>query len=187
MTVDGERTEFSLQRKLEARLWDDYRKRGKGRSPYITSLNSYLDQTYRGLFETYRELMLEGKVITPLKVKSRYFGVDEKSKTLKEFIDYHNATMYTSIKAGTRKNYFSTERCIDQFLKEKYKVEDIQLKKLDYSFIMDFEQYLRSYRISTRRACNNNGVMKHMERLKKMSRLAVRLGWVTKDPSKITN
>lgn len=30
--------------------------------------------------------------------------------------------------------------------------------------------------------CTNNGAMKHMERLKKMSRLAVRLEWLDKDP-----
>lgn len=30
--------------------------------------------------------------------------------------------------------------------------------------------------------CANNGTMKHMERLKKMSRLAVKLEWLDKDP-----
>src|SRR5665811_716304 len=44
------------------------------------------------------------------------------------------------------------------------------------------DQYVRKYKPSTRTGCTNNGAMKHMERLKKMSKLAVRLDWVDKDP-----
>ncbi len=80
------------------------------------------------------------------------------------------------------KNYYSTERCIKKFLEEEYRVEDIPLKKLNYRFIVDFEQYVREYKPATRSGCANNGAMKHMERLKKMSRLGVRLEWLDKDP-----
>jgi len=126
--------------------------------------------------------MVEEKVITPLAIKARFFGEDDGGKTLKQLIAYHNGTMHTSLRPGTRKNYHITERCINLFLKEEYGVEDIKLKKLNYRFISDFEQYLRKYRPSTRTKCTNNGAMKHMERLKKMSRLGVRLDWIAKDP-----
>jgi len=127
-------------------------------------------------------MMAEEKVITPLSIKARFFGEDEGGKTLKQLIAYHNGTMHTSLRPGTRKNYHITERCVGLFLKEEYGIEDIKLKKLNYRFISDFEQYLRKYRPSTRTKCTNNGAMKHMERLKKMSRLAVRLDWIVKDP-----
>nr|WP_321411865.1 site-specific integrase [uncultured Allomuricauda sp.] len=182
ITVDGERTDFSINREIKANLWDNNRKRGKGFSNYVISLNKYLDQIYTGLHEAHRLLMAEEKVITPLAIKARFFGEDEGGKTLKQLIAYHNGTMHTSLRPGTRKNYHITERCINLFLKEEYGIEDIKLKKLNYRFISDFEQYLRKYRPSTRTKCTNNGAMKHMERLKKMSRLAVRLDWITKDP-----
>ena len=174
--------EFSLQRKLEVYLWDGYRKRGRGSSSYVMSLNRYLDQVYAGLYESHRKLMLEDKNITPQTIKSEYFGEEERGSTLKELIAYHNKIMYTSLSPGTRKTYFITERCIDQFLREEYHMEDIKLKRLNYKLILDFEQYLRSYRPSTKTVCNNNGAMKHLERLKKMSRLAVNMEWLTKDP-----
>jgi len=126
--------------------------------------------------------MAEEKVITPQSIKARFFGEDEGGKTLKQLIAYHNGTMHTSLRPGTRKNYHITERCVGLFLKEEYGIEDIKLKKLNYRFISDFEQYLRKYRPSTRTKCTNNGAMKHMERLKKISRLAVRLDWIAKDP-----
>lgn len=182
ITVDGERMEFSLQKKLEEHLWNGDNKRGKGHSPYVRSLNSYLDQVYTGLHEAHRTLVLDREKITPLAIKQRYMGIWDNGRTLKDLISYHNGTMYTSIKPGTQKNYHSTERCIDQFLLEEYKVSDILLRKLNHKFIMDFEQYLRQYTPSTRSMCNNNGAMKHMERLKKMSRLAVKLGWLDRDP-----
>ncbi|WP_318312560.1 site-specific integrase [Flagellimonas crocea] len=182
ITIDGERTDFSINREIKAKLWDNNRKRGKGYSNYVISLNKYLDQIYTGLHEAHRLLMAEDKVITPLAIKARFFGEDEGGKTLKQLIAYHNGTMHTSLRPGTRKNYHITERCISLFLKEEYGIEDIKLKKLNYRFLSDFEQYLRKYRPSTRTKCTNNGAMKHMERLKKMSRLAVRLEWVSKDP-----
>ncbi|THV57057.1 site-specific integrase [Flagellimonas alvinocaridis] len=182
ITIDCERTDFSINREIKANLWDNNRKRGKGFSNYVVSLNKYLDQIYTGLHEAHRLMMAEEKVITPLGIKARFFGEDEGGKTLKQLIAYHNGTMHTSLRPGTRKNYFITERCIGLFLKEEYGIEDIKLKKLNFRFISDFEQYLRKYRPSTRTRCTNNGAMKHMERLKKMSRLAVRMEWLSKDP-----
>lgn len=182
ITIDGERTDFSINREIKANLWDNNRKRGKGFSSYVISLNKYLDQIYTGLHEAHRLMMAEEKVITPISIKARFFGEDEGGKTLKQLIAYHNGTMHTSLRPGTRKNYHITERCVGLFLKEEYGMEDIKLKKLNYRFISDFEQYLRKYRPSTRTKCTNNGAMKHMERLKKMSRLAVRLDWIAKDP-----
>ncbi len=182
ITIDGERTDFSINREIKSNLWDNSRKRGKGFSSYVISLNKYLDHIYTGLHEAHRLLMVEEKVITPLAIKARFFGEDDGGKTLKQLIAYHNGTMHTSLRPGTRKNYHITERCINLFLKEEYGVEDIKLKKLNYRFISDFEQYLRKYRPSTRTKCTNNGAMKHMERLKKMSRLAVRMEWLSKDP-----
>lgn len=95
--------------------------------------------------------------------------------------------MLTALRKGTMKNYYSTERCIKEFLKKEKGVEDIPFKKLDYGFIVDFEQYIRTYRPATRMGCANTGTMKHRELLKKMSRLAVQLEWLEKDPLSILN
>jgi len=54
---------------------------------------------------------------------------------------------------------------------------------LNYSFISGFEHFLRNL-VPTdhKRALNNNGVMKHIERLRKMVNMAVRMDWLPKDP-----
>jgi integrase len=81
------------------------------------------------------------------------------------------------------KNYFTTERYIKRYLKKRLKTNDIYLKQLSYKFIIDFEQFLRTGKsINRSQPLNNNGVMKHLERLKKMMNLALRLEWIEKDP-----
>ena len=182
VTVDGKRAEFSLNRELPVSLWDEKRKRGKGFSRYVISLNKYLDQVFTGLHEAHRQLLQEEVDITSAGIKARYLGEDDRGKSLLDLISYHNTSMLSVLRKGTMKNYYSTERCIKEFLNEKMGVEDIPLKKLNYGFIVDFEQYIRKYKPATRMGCTNNGAMKHMERLKKMSRLAVKLEWLEKDP-----
>lgn len=182
ITVDGKRAEFSLNRELSVSLWDEKRKRGKGFSKYVISLNKYLDQVFTGLHEAHRQLLQEEVDITSAGIKARYLGEDERGKTLLDLITYHNTSMLTVLRKGTIKNYYTTERCIKEFLEEERGIKDITLKKLNYAFIVDYEQYIRKYKPKTRMGCANNGTMKHMERLKKMSRLAVKLEWLEKDP-----
>ena len=142
VTVDGKRAEFSLNRELPVSLWDEKRKRGKGFSKYVISLNKYLDQVFTGLHEAHRQLLQEEVDITSAGIKSRYLGEDDRGKTLLDLITYHNTSMLTVLRKGTMKNYYSSERCIKEFLNEEKGVEDIPLKKLNYGFIVDFEQYI---------------------------------------------
>tara|TARA_R110002012_G_scaffold322018_1_gene553721 strand:+ start:24164 stop:25042 length:879 start_codon:yes stop_codon:yes gene_type:complete len=91
--------------------------------------------------------------------------------------------MVNVLKHGTMKNYYTTEKYLQKFLNHKQKVKDIYLKQLNYGFILDFEQYLRSYRNTNKQLMlSNNGVMKHLERFKKMINLAVKLEWMQKNP-----
>lgn len=135
------------------------------------------------LLDCHKQLLEEGKIVTANAVKARYLGDDDSHKTLTELIAYHNTTMVTVLKFGTLKNYYSTEKYLKKFLRQKMKVEDIYLKQLNYRFICDFEQFLRTYRDQKKKLMlSNNGTMKHLERFKKMVNLAIKLEWVTKNP-----
>ncbi len=183
ITVDGRRAEISLKRYTSVNVWDVSRGRVTGTTHKARLLNSYLDEVYVQILEAHKQLLSEGKMITAQAVKARYLGQDEQHKTLKELVKYHNTTMDSVLKYGTMKNYYSTERYLHKFLRDRFKTPDIYLKQLNYRFIADFEQYLRNYHPKkARRTCSNNGAMKHLERLMKMSNLAVKLEWLEKDP-----
>ncbi|WP_117885696.1 site-specific integrase [Aureibaculum luteum] len=183
ITVNQKRAEISLKRCIQVCNWDNFKARARGISQNSRILNKYLDHVYGQLLDCHKQLLEEFKVISPRAIKARYLGDDNQYKTLKQLVEYHNSNMTTTLKAGTMKNYFTTEKYLNSFLINQLKVDDIYLKQLNYRFIIDFENYLRN-RKSQRdiKMLNNNGAMKHLERLKKMVNLAVKLEWLTKDP-----
>jgi len=183
ITLNGNRTEMSLQRRVSIHLWDERKSRLKGKSPESFQVNNSLDRIYNKIYESFRELQAENKLLNVTSIKERYLGTDDSFKKLSELLDYHTENMETILKYGTMKNYYTTERYLYKFLKKQFKAEDIYLHQVNYKFITDFEHFLRIYKPNRKRkAPTNNGIMKHLERLKKLFNLALKLEWVEKDP-----
>ena len=183
ITVAGKRAEISLKRNIHVTQWDRTKTKGRGNSSKIKILNAYLDEVHSKLLRSHKELLGEDKIISSEAIKSRYLGEDDNSKTLRELISYHNGNMVRVLKVGTMKNYFTTEKYLHKFLLKKRKLKDIYLKQLDFRFITDFEHYLRNYKNTKKQlVLSNNGVMKHLERFKKIINLAIKLEWMTKNP-----
>ena len=85
-------------------------------------------------------------MITSQAVKARYLIEDDQHKTLMKLAEYHNTTIHSVLKPATMKNYYSTKKYLAMFLMEKRKTKDIYLKQLNYRFIADFQQYIRTYK-----------------------------------------
>ena len=109
-------------------------------------LNQYLDQVYTKILKCHAVLLERDEMVTAKAIKSLYLGHDEKYKSLKDLITYHNTRMTSVLRPGTMKNYYTTEKYIHSFLGEHLEVDDIYLKQLNYQFISDFELYLRTYK-----------------------------------------
>ncbi|MCM4161771.1 site-specific integrase [Antarcticibacterium flavum] len=184
ITVNKERIEISLKRDIEVTYWDTRAKRSNSRTPQAKALNKYLDQVYSDLLDCHTQLHIENKIITPKAIKARFLGEDQQQKSLLDIIDYHKTTMPDTLKWGTLKNYDTTEKYLKRFLGDRYKTTDIYLQEITYGFLIDFDQYLRkTSSINRSQPLKNNGIMKHLERLKKLLKLAVNLEWLEKDPS----
>ena len=149
ITIDGERREFSLKEWVPVNGWDGNHGRAKRTSPELITLNSYLEEIRGKIMNEYRELILNNKKVTAELLKRKFFGLDENSKTLLELIDYHNANMQGKLARGTLKNYYTTKKYIEKFLKEKKKRKDIYLSELSYQFLIEFEQFTRSTPLKT--------------------------------------
>ncbi|WP_158569073.1 phage integrase SAM-like domain-containing protein [Chitinophaga silvisoli] len=66
------------------------------------------------------------------------------------------------------KNYYTTERYLQLFIKKQYGTNDLLLRKLTFESITAIEHYVRTQPLKEHDKCTNNGAMKHMERLKKI-------------------
>ncbi|MDT0644992.1 site-specific integrase [Zunongwangia sp. F363] len=185
ITVNGKCSEMSLKRKTSVNEWDNSKGRLKGTTPRIKKLNSYVDQVYSQLLDTHKKLLDKDNLITAAKIKASYSGLDEDHKTIKDIVAYHNEKMKDVLKWGTLKNYHTTARYLEEFLKKKKKTDNVYLKHINYQFITEFEMFLRSYSPKkARKTCGTNGTMKHLERLKKLLNLAIKLEWLEKNPFK---
>lgn len=183
ITVNGKRAAISLNRKVLITDWDNDRNRAKGTGQKSRILNTYLDETYNQLFQAYQDLKSEHKQITARSIKARFLGLDAINRSVLDIISYHNEDMKGKLKWGTQKNYFTTQRYISRFLSKAYKSPDIQLRELDYDFILKFEKFLRGYIPQDhQRRMGNNTVMKHIERFRKLINLSRKLGWMERDP-----
>lgn len=183
ITVDKKCTDISIKRDILVCDWDILRIRARETHENLILLNSYLDDVRAEILNAHKQLHSERKLITAKAIKLRYLGEDELRMGLMDVVKYHNTNMAQSLKPGTMKNYYSTEKYLKSFLLDHFKTDDIFLIQLNYRFIVDFERYIRNYRPKKqRKTCSNNGAMKHLERLMKIANLAVRMEWLDKDP-----
>lgn len=184
ITVNGRRTEISLKSKVSINNWDEAKGRAKGKRQEIVKLNSHMEQVRSLIFDCYQELIQQNKPVSVDAVKAKYLGEDiEEAMTLLKMIEYHKQVAIGKLAPGTMKNYYTTENYLKKFVKHQYKKSDISLDELNYRFILDFENFLINYEsVDHHKSLNNNGVMKHMERLRKIVNMAVMMDLLEKDP-----
>jgi integrase len=183
ITVNGSRIDLSVKRSIEPGNWNANKGMAKGSREEIVRLNNFLEQYRSGIVESYQTLLLQKKLITAELVKNKFIGEDQADFTLCKLMHYHNTEQTQVLEPGTMKNYYTTQKYIKEFLKERFKTSDKYLSELTYKFITDFEYYLRNRKPEKgQKALQTNGVMKHIERFCKMVNLAVRLEWIERNP-----
>ena len=183
VTVNGRRAEISLRRQCHPESWDDRAHRIKGRNIEATVLNNYLDAKYSKLLQCYEDLLKEDGIITATAIKSRFLGADGTFKSLKDVLEHHKTTMGDVLKPGTLKNYGATEKYLLGYISAEHKTADIYLKNISYQFVTGFDKFLRRKKDKKGlKQLSNNGIMKHLERFKKLTNLSIKLGWLDKDP-----
>lgn len=183
ISVNRKKVNISLKRKVDVNRWDSSKQRVKGTGAKAKDLNLFLDQEYSRLVQIYQEIRYQGKVISPENVKARYFKEDQNLLTLEDIFLYHNENMFSKLKHNTSRLYQTSQNYIRLFIQKEYNRKDYYLGDLDYSFILKFENYLRSVKPRNyRKKLHHNAVMKHIQRLRKMVTLAFHLEWIDRDP-----
>jgi len=103
---------------------------------------------------------------------------------LLEIIADHNQKMNTLVgddyAEGTLKRYEVLYRHTQTFLKERLDKDDHDIRKIDFSFVSDYEFFLRSVR-----KMNNNSAVKHMKMLRKILSICLHRKWIELDPFQI--
>lgn len=186
ITVNKERIRFALKHQVKIDNWDAGRGGLKIKVAEAKETNAYLEQVKFTITTYYQQLQIAGKEVTAQLLKSMFLGEQtEETYSLSKLMDYHYETASAALTWSTLKHYAVTRRYLEKFLKEKRNTTDVKINEIDYKFIIDFETYLRNHKPKDhQRPMNNNGVMKHLIRLRKMTTLALKLTWISRDPFK---
>jgi integrase/recombinase XerD len=181
--LDGKSADISTKESIFPEHWGRRAERVNPKAKNANHVNSALDDISSEIKNTYRVLLQEGRFITVQAIKLRFLGEDTPLKSLKDLLKYHREKEIQKLATGTAKNYGSTEKYLLSFISEKHRTTDIPLTHINYAFVLDFENYLRNCKpLMKSQPLNNNGIMKHLERFKKMTTIACKLDCVKQDP-----
>jgi integrase/recombinase XerD len=144
ISIDGRSADVSLKRNIDLANWNPSSGHARGSREEVKMLNTYLDKVRNEISNHYSDLKFQKKPIHAEALKNLYCGLGQKEKTLLELIEYHNGYLKDSLEWGTMKNYFTTQNYIQMFLNKRLRIKDIPLSHLSYSFLVDFEIFLKS-------------------------------------------
>jgi site-specific recombinase XerD len=181
LTVNGQRAEFSLQKSIYDELWDHKNGKALGQTKLAKEFNSYLDFVRSKMLLKKRELEESNIDITAYVLRDYYLGIDNSDQTILTIFKEHNdkceGLINKDFAPGTVERYKTCYKHVSNFIKTKYKRDDIHLNEINPMFIRDFEYYLKV----TRKCCNNTTV-KYIKNFKKIILIALANGWMKANP-----
>ncbi|HVU84217.1 MAG TPA: site-specific integrase [Puia sp.] len=183
ITVNGQRLDQSIQRYVASNLWSTAAGRVKGNTDQARQINLYLDTLTSKVLKLEREMVLDGISVNFTNFREKWLGIAESARMLMEIFQQHNDQMEALIQAGkdfrpgTLDRYNTCRDHVRAFIRWKYRMEDIDIKRLNFEFATDLEFWLK-----TERRCSHNTTMKYISNLKKIVNSCIRKGWLTKDP-----
>ncbi len=182
VTVDGQRVEASVNLKTDLNSWSDIAGRSMGDEEKDFEINQRLDTIRMRIMQIYREMEFDKEDITAKKIVDRYIGKDEVEVImLLDVFREHNERCEKLIGNGmapaTVVRYRTSLRHTADFIKFKFKKDDIPIQEVNHKFITDYEFYLK-----TERNCCHNSATKYLKNFKKVIRIAIANEYITKDP-----
>jgi integrase len=180
-TVNGRRAETTASRECDPLQWNSAAGRMKGTKESVKSFNNYLDTLRAQVDDAHSAMVKAEEVITAESLKNRYLGKEENPKMLIEVFEEHNRRFEKLVGKETTKGTLSRYKIslshTQRFLKWRYNVSDISLRKVDHQFITDYDYWLRS-----ERNCGNNSAVKYIKNFKKIILLSLDNGWIDRNP-----
>ncbi|WP_339918056.1 Arm DNA-binding domain-containing protein [Yeosuana marina] len=100
ITIDQQRAEFSMNRKIEPDRWSSETGLAKGSSKEIQNLNRYISSVKSRVFSCQQQLIEQEEIITAVSLRNRFLGKDKPSKMLLRVFQDHNDQMEKLVGIG---------------------------------------------------------------------------------------
>lgn len=177
ITINGERSEISTNRKVNPALWNKTSERVNGRTEYSQIINSSLNSIIGKVERLFSNLDIKDEMINVQLIVNELKGKSQNQMTIIKAYEYHIANIEKLIGIDfaetTVRKYKSSLNSLKRFLNNK----DIRLSELDYKFIEDYHTHLR-----TTEAMQHNSASKNIKNLYRVISISIRNKWLFKNP-----
>lgn len=152
-----------------------------GSTKKAKELNGFLDVLQGKAFDIQKKLITVGLDVTIESFINLWQGKKEKTRMLLEIFEHHNKQVKELIgqqySRATFKRYETSLDHTGNSIKEYFNQTDLAVTQLKYSFIMDYEFWLK-----TKRKSNPNSTLKYLTNFKKIVNICLKNGWLDKNP-----
>jgi site-specific recombinase XerD len=181
VTVNGIAKDISTRRIWYLSRWNSELKKATGNTEQSKSINSDIETLTTKVYQARKVLLDDGREVSADAIKDLLLGRSKKGREILRIFQEHNdkvaALVGIDYAYGTFERYETTLDHSKAYILWKYQAEDVDIRKLDYEFISDFEFWLKVHR-----KCSHNTTMKYIANFKKVVLQCVRNGWIVRDP-----
>lgn len=195
ISIDGSDVEFSIGKKVHRDYWDPALKCVIS-GPHAKQINKRISEITTDLDRHFAMLQLQHRYVTPIMVRNAFNGlaVDHKqgfskrtapvSCKLLELTDKYIEDFQKMVDKGLRssqtlRQWRATRNKIQEFIRQEYRVTDIEVIDIEYSFATRFYRYLTMERESV---LQEAAAKKQIKNTKQILTLAESEGFVEKNP-----
>ena len=181
ITYNKTYAEMAVNRGVDPNIWDPKAAIVKGKTNEARQINSLLKVIEFQLYEHFRYLKEDGKIINSKAIKDSFLGVDEDRKTILGIFQEHNDDIKNRIgldySQACCQKYNTCRNFLAEYIKKRYKKDDLYLSELNNNFIRYFESFLK-----TDKGHAHNTATKYLTNLKKITKIALANNWMKQDP-----
>lgn len=182
LSYSSKKLRISTGLKVNKKKWDALQQKVLGADTVAKSINNQLATIKAKVIEATNTISLNKRLVTLDAIKE-FLAHDRNAtqRTLLTAAEQHNAEMQKLVKIKycykTYQYYLTTAGFLKRFLKDVYRRNDIFLEEIELTFAKKFENWILLNTRST-----NNGMVKHIQRLKKIINWSVSEGWIKTNP-----
>lgn len=182
ITLDKKRKPFSTGLFVNPDNWNAKKQKAFPSSTTHNQLNTQLSLIKQEINQAFLMLQVQNEVFDVEDIYLKYKGEDIKTeKTLLEVYTLHNDRMKKLVgieySEATHKKFEESRNHVKSFIKYNTQKSNILLEKLNMKFLNDFDFYLK-----VEKKLKQVTINKHIERLRKIIKLALAEGFLERDP-----
>ncbi|MDD2382144.1 MAG: site-specific integrase [Mariniphaga sp.] len=173
--------EVATGRGINQREWDKLLRRSNAKTEEAAILNNFLDDIENEIRRYINYLIENGEDVNVFVLKKKLKGETENHKMLLHVFQENNELIKQELgykySQSTVNQYEVTYKRLKEFIRKRYLRNDMEIDKLDISFIRNFDIYLR-----TKYQLKANTIAKCLKQLNKVVRYAIDLRYVNMNP-----